>query len=152
MVALMSVLHFHVHGHRVLPLVSEYHFICKLTDLIDTSEVGGATGAVGDPGGRATERTLMSTDTINENKTRLAAQLERFFHLGTERARKYLEISTNALAPPKVLDNLAWTGHLTLLDFLRDVGKHAKVNVMLTRDRLVDLFVQLTNTTNVRQS
>lgn len=117
LVALMGVLHFHIRGHKVLPLV------------------GGATGAVGDPGGRTTERTLMSTDTIDENKTKLTAQLERFFHFGTRQARKHLDISEEKLAPPKVLDNLAWTRNLTLLDFLRDVGKLAKVNVMLTRDR-----------------
>ncbi|KAB5592581.1 Tyrosine-tRNA ligase [Ceratobasidium theobromae] len=120
MVALMNVLHFHIHGHQILPLRG--------------LEVGGATGAVGDPGGRTTERALMSTDTINQNKIKLAAQLERFFQLGSERARKYLEFDIDKLTSPKVLDNLSWTGHLTLLDFLRDVGKHAKVNVMLTRD------------------
>ncbi|KAG8690909.1 tyrosyl-tRNA synthetase [Ceratobasidium sp. 423] len=98
------------------------------------SEVGGATGAVGDPGGRTTERTLMSADTINENKNRLAVQLERFFSLGTDRAAKYHEINRDELVTPKVLDNLSWTGNLTLLDFLRDVGKHAKVNVMISRD------------------
>ncbi|KAF8608605.1 tyrosine-tRNA ligase [Ceratobasidium sp. AG-I] len=115
LVALMGVLHFHIRGHKVLPLV------------------GGATGAVGDPGGRTTERAIMSTDTIDENKSKLATQLERFFHLGTQQARKYLDVSEK-LVPPQVLDNLAWTGQLTLLDFLRDVGKLAKVNVMLTRD------------------
>ncbi|CAE6452717.1 unnamed protein product [Rhizoctonia solani] len=116
LVSFMSVLHFHVRGHRVLPLV------------------GGATGAVGDPGGRTTERTLMSAGTINENKERIAAQLDRFFRRGSDRAAKYLEINSEELTPPKVLDNLSWTHNLTLLDFLRDVGKHAKVNVMISRD------------------
>ncbi|CAE6430079.1 unnamed protein product [Rhizoctonia solani] len=116
MVTFMSVLHFHVRGHRVLPLV------------------GGATGTIGDPGGRTTERTLMSTDTISGNKNKLAVQLERFFHLGTDRAAKYLNITAERLAPPKFLDNLTWTSNITLLDFLRDVGKHAKVNVMVSRD------------------
>ncbi|EUC64179.1 tyrosine-tRNA ligase [Rhizoctonia solani AG-3 Rhs1AP] len=116
LVSFMSVLHFHVRGHRVLPLV------------------GGATGAVGDPGGRTAERTLMSVDTIDKNKNRLAMQLERFFRLGTERAAKYIKINPEELVSPKVLDNLSWTSNLTLLDFLRDVGKHAKVNVMIARD------------------
>lgn len=88
----------------------------------------------------------MSTDTINQNKIKLAAQLERFFQLGAERARKYLEFDIGKLTSPKVLDNLSWTGHLTLLDFLRDVGKHAKVNVMLTRDRWVVPPAKLHNT------
>ncbi|KAF8739981.1 tRNA synthetases class I (W and Y), partial [Rhizoctonia solani] len=97
-------------------------------------EVGGATGAVGDPGGRTAERKLMSVHTINENKHKLVAQLEHLFSLGAARAAKYLEINLERLAPPKVLDNLAWTSNLTLLDFLRDIGKHAKVNVMISRD------------------
>ncbi|CAE7144158.1 unnamed protein product [Rhizoctonia solani] len=76
----------------------------------------------------------MSGDTIDRNKNSLATQLERFFRLGTEQAAKYIEINPKELVPPKVLDNLSWTGNLTLLDFLRDVGKYAKVNVMVTRD------------------
>ncbi|KAG8708352.1 tyrosyl-tRNA synthetase [Ceratobasidium sp. 394] len=115
LVALMSVLHFHIRGHRVLPLV------------------GGATGAVGDPGGRATERTLISTETLGENKLKIATQLERFFLSGTKQAKKYFDVDSE-IAPPQILDNLFWTSQLTLLDFLRDVGKHAKVNVMVTRD------------------
>ncbi|KAG9123869.1 tyrosyl-tRNA synthetase [Ceratobasidium sp. 392] len=115
LVALMNVLHFHIRGHRVIPLV------------------GGATGAVGDPGGRTSERTLISTETLHENKTKIIAQLDHFFRSGAKQAKKYIDFQ-NELVPPQPLDNLSWTSQLTLLGFLRDVGKHAKVNVMMTRD------------------
>ncbi|CEL60841.1 tyrosyl-tRNA synthetase [Rhizoctonia solani AG-1 IB] len=116
MVTFMGVLHFHIRGHQVLPLV------------------GGATGTVGDPGGRTTERTLVSKDTINGNKHKLAVQLERFFRHGVDRAAKYLDINPEIPTSPDILDNLTWISNLTLLDFLRDVGKYAKVNVMISRD------------------
>jgi tyrosyl-tRNA synthetase len=76
---------------------------------------GGATGMIGDPGGRSKERNLLDAETLAHNTKRIADQLER--------------ISRVAL-----VNNLAWTGQLTLLDFLRDVGKHASVNQMIARE------------------
>src|SRR5215475_6625237 len=76
---------------------------------------GGATGMIGDPGGRSKERNLLDAETLAHNTKRIAQQLER--------------ISRVAL-----VNNLGWTGSLTLLDFLRDVGKHANVNQMIARE------------------
>ena len=76
---------------------------------------GGATGMIGDPGGRSKERNLLDPETLAQNTNRIADQLER--------------ISRVAL-----VNNLGWTGSLTLLDFLRDVGKHASVNQMIARE------------------
>jgi len=76
---------------------------------------GGATGMIGDPGGRSKERNLLDAQTLAGNTSRIADQLER--------------ISRVAL-----VNNLGWTGSLTLLDFLRDVGKHASVNQMIARE------------------
>ena len=76
---------------------------------------GGATGMIGDPGGRSKERNLLDAETLAHNTKRIAQQLER--------------ISRVAL-----VNNLGWTGSLTLLDFLRDVGKHASVNQMIARE------------------
>jgi tyrosyl-tRNA synthetase len=76
---------------------------------------GGATGMIGDPGGRSKERNLLDTETLARNTKRIADQLER--------------ISRVAL-----VNNLSWTGQLTLLDFLRDIGKHANVNQMIARE------------------
>jgi tyrosyl-tRNA synthetase len=76
---------------------------------------GGATGMIGDPGGRSKERNLLDAATLERNTQRIAEQLER-------------------IARVSLVNNLDWTGSLTLLDFLRDVGKHASVNQMVARE------------------
>jgi tyrosyl-tRNA synthetase len=84
--------------------------------------VGGATGMVGDPSGRSQERVLQSLDQIAENVVGIRAQLARFldFDAGSNRAR--------------LVNNADWLGSMTLLTFLRDVGKHFTVNVMLQKE------------------
>ena len=76
---------------------------------------GGATGMIGDPGGRSKERNLLDAETLARNTKRIAGQLERVSRV-------------------PLVNNLGWTGQLTLLDFLRDVGKHASVNQMIARE------------------
>jgi tyrosyl-tRNA synthetase len=76
---------------------------------------GGATGMIGDPGGRSKERNLLDVETLTRNTKRIAEQLERISRVG-------------------LVNNLDWTAGLTLLDFLRDVGKHANVNQMIARE------------------
>jgi tyrosyl-tRNA synthetase len=76
---------------------------------------GGATGMIGDPGGRSKERNLLDAETLARNNERIAGQLER-------------------IAGVPLVNNLDWTGPLRLLDFLRDVGKHANVNQMIARE------------------
>jgi tyrosyl-tRNA synthetase len=76
---------------------------------------GGATGMIGDPGGRSKERNLLDAETLAHNTKRIADQLER-------------------ISGVPLVNNLAWTGQLTLLDFLRDIGKHASVNQMVARE------------------
>jgi tyrosyl-tRNA synthetase len=76
---------------------------------------GGATGMIGDPGGRSKERNLLDAETLAHNTKRIAQQLERVSRV-------------------PLVNNLGWTGSLTLLDFLRDVGKHASVNQMIARE------------------
>jgi tyrosyl-tRNA synthetase len=76
---------------------------------------GGATGMIGDPGGRSKERNLLDEETLAHNTGRIAKQLERISRV-------------------PLVNNLGWTGSLTLLDFLRDVGKHASVNQMIARE------------------
>src|SRR5262249_13720490 len=73
---------------------------------------GGATGMIGDPGGRSTERNLLDGETLTHNTERIADQLERISRV-------------------RLVNNLGWTGSMTLLDFLRDVGKHASDNSMI---------------------
>ncbi|WP_089248802.1 tyrosine--tRNA ligase [Rhodococcoides kyotonense] len=82
---------------------------------------GGATGLIGDPRDVG-ERTMNSSDTVREWADRIRGQLERFVEFG--------DASTGAI----VENNLSWTGELSAIDFLRDIGKHFSVNVMLARD------------------
>lgn len=82
---------------------------------------GGATGMVGDPRDTG-ERTLNSLDVVAEWAERIRGQLERFV--------EFDDSPTGAL----VANNLEWTGNLSVLDFLRDVGKHFSINVMLARE------------------
>jgi tyrosyl-tRNA synthetase len=76
---------------------------------------GGATGMIGDPGGRSKERNLLDAETLARNTKRIAEQLERISRVG-------------------LVNNLSWTASVTLLDFLRDIGKHANVNQMIARE------------------
>jgi len=85
--------------------------------------VGGGTGAVGDPGGREGERTLLSHEQIEENLQGIRAQLERF-----------LDFSPRIDNPARMINNADWLGTVGLLDFLRDTGKHFTVNYMLAKE------------------
>ncbi|MGW4534882.1 tyrosine--tRNA ligase [Nocardia sp. NPDC004340] len=82
---------------------------------------GGATGLIGDPRDVG-ERTMNSTDTVAEWAGRIRAQLERFVDL---------DGGDNAAI---IANNMDWTGPLSTVSFLRDIGKHFSVNVMLARD------------------
>ncbi|MEW1738936.1 tyrosine--tRNA ligase [Nocardia beijingensis] len=84
---------------------------------------GGATGLIGDPRDVG-ERTMNSTDTVASWAGRIRSQLERFVDLD--------DSPTGAV----IVDNMDWTGRLTAVDFLRDIGKHFSVNVMLARDTI----------------
>jgi tyrosyl-tRNA synthetase len=80
---------------------------------------GGATGMIGDPGGRSEERNLLDVETLGANVAAIKAQIARI--LGPE-------------GPWQMVDNLTWTADLRVLDFLRDVGKHVTVNQMVARE------------------
>ncbi|WP_433598397.1 tyrosine--tRNA ligase [Nocardia sp. CA-135953] len=84
---------------------------------------GGATGLIGDPRDVG-ERTMNSTDTVAEWAGRIRSQLERFVDLD--------DSPTGAI----IANNMDWTGQLSTVDFLRDIGKHFSVNVMLARDTI----------------
>ena len=82
---------------------------------------GGATGMIGDPR-EVGERTMQSVDTVAEWTGRIRGQLERFVDFD--------DGPTGAVTA----DNLDWTAHLPVLSFLRDIGKHFSVNVMIARE------------------
>ena len=83
--------------------------------------VGGGTGMIGDPSGKTVERQLLTTAQVAENAARIRAQLERF-------------LSFEGPAAARMRDNGAWLGELSLIEFLRDIGKHFTVNYMLQKE------------------
>ena len=82
---------------------------------------GGATGMIGDPRDSG-ERTMQTADTVAEWAGRIRGQLERFV--------EFEDTPTGAI----IENNLSWTGELSAIEFLRDVGKYFSVNVMLERE------------------
>ncbi|HXW31740.1 MAG TPA: tyrosine--tRNA ligase, partial [Acidimicrobiales bacterium] len=88
------------------------------------SLAGGATGMVGDPGGKSAERQLLGPDELAANVAGIRPQLEHFLQFGSEAGQ------VGAL----LLDNSSWLGAEPLLDFLRDVGKHFTVNQMVAKE------------------
>lgn len=83
--------------------------------------MGGATGMVGDPVWKAEERQLITSDIVQRNITMMEIQL-----------RKFLDFSGKNAAI--IANNADWLGKLRLVTFLRDIGKHFSVNVMLSRE------------------
>jgi tyrosyl-tRNA synthetase len=81
--------------------------------------VGGATGLVGDPGGKSGERALQPAEKVKEWSSRFQAQLGRF-----------LDFS----GPATLVDNYDWTRDLAVIPFLRDIGKHFPITQMLAKE------------------
>jgi tyrosyl-tRNA synthetase len=84
--------------------------------------VGGATGLIGDPSGKSAERVLNSREVVGEWVERIRREVSRFLD--------FTPGPTGAL----VVSNLDWTGPLSALEFLRDIGKHFPVSQMLSRE------------------
>lgn len=84
--------------------------------------VGGATGMVGDPSGKSTERNLLDEETLLKNIHGVKVQLERFLDFNTPEN------------PAKMVNNFDWMKHISLIDFIRDTGKHITVNYMMAKD------------------
>jgi tyrosyl-tRNA synthetase len=82
--------------------------------------MGGGTGLIGDPSGKRTERPLLAPEELRANLERQRAQMGRFLEFTDDRAL--------------LLDNAAWLVQERLVDFLRDVGKHFTINVMLQKE------------------
>ena len=101
---LMLLRHFQLAGHRPIVLM------------------GGGTGLIGDPSGKKSERPLLSEEQIRENVRRQRDQLVRLFDFDAK--------ETRAL----VLNNADWLVEQRLVAFLRDVGKHFSVNVMMQKE------------------
>ncbi|WP_395949438.1 tyrosine--tRNA ligase [Aeromonas mytilicola subsp. aquatica] len=106
-------------GHLV-PLLMLRRF--QLAGHTPVALVGGATGLIGDPSFKATERSLNSAETVQGWVASLSAQI------------RALLPASEGLAAPVLVNNADWMGQMSALDFLRDIGKHFSVNAMLARE------------------
>lgn len=106
-------------GHLV-PLLMLRRF--QLAGHTPVALVGGATGLIGDPSFKASERNLNSAETVQGWVASLSAQI------------KALLPASEGLAATLLVNNADWMGQMSALDFLRDIGKHFSVNAMLARE------------------
>jgi len=83
---------------------------------------GGATGMIGDPGGRSSERNLMSLEDVARNVELQAEQAKRLWR------------NAGVDVTPEVVNNIDWTKNVSYLEFLRDIGKHFTINYMIQKD------------------
>ena len=104
LVPLLGLRRFQLAGHRPIALA------------------GGATGAIGDPSGKSVERNLLTPEILSANIAAVKDQL-----------RRLLDFDANENAAI-LLDNADWTNGVTLLEFLRDIGKHFTVNSMVAKE------------------
>lgn len=105
LVGVMMLRHFQLAGHRPLALI------------------GGATGMIGDPSGKSTERNLLDETTLRMNQEAIKGQLERFLDFDNGEGNAAL-----------MVNNYDWMKDFSFLEFIRDVGKHITVNYMMAKD------------------
>lgn len=105
LVGVMGLKHFQLAGHKPVALI------------------GGATGMIGDPSGKSSERNLLDEKTLRHNQNALKEQLSRF-----------LDFDSDAENAALVVNNYDWMKDFSFLEFIRDVGKHITVNYMMAKD------------------
>ena len=105
LVPIMLLAHYQRCGHRPIALV------------------GGATGMIGDPSGKSSERNLLDEKTLRHNQECVKAQLQHF-----------LDFESDADNAAILVNNYDWMKEISFLEFIRDVGKHITVNYMMAKD------------------
>jgi tyrosyl-tRNA synthetase len=85
---------------------------------------GGGTGLIGDPSGKTKERQLLSREQVEENLDGIKAQLSRFLDFSSKDN------------PAKIINNADWLAPITMMEFLRDVGKYFTVNNLLAKEAI----------------
>lgn len=109
-----------LHVGSLLPIMGLVHL--QRSGHIPIAIAGGGTGMIGDPSGKTQERKLLSTEDIERNLDGIKKQLSRFLDFSAARN------------PAKVVNNAEWLAKLTMMEFLRDTGKHFSINEMLAKD------------------
>jgi len=111
-----------LHVGSLVPLLALRRF--QLSGHSPIAVAGGATGSIGDPSGKTQERQLLTPELLSANIAKVKEQLRRLLDF---------EAPTNAA---RLVDNAAWTASVSYLDFLRDIGKHFSVNVMVAKESI----------------
>jgi len=109
-----------LHVGNLVPLLALRRF--QLAGHCPIALAGGATGLIGDPSGKAAERQLITRELLNHNIACVKRQLGSILDF---------EALANAA---RLMDNADWTAPVSYLDFLRDVGKHFSVNMMVAKE------------------
>ncbi len=110
-----------LHIGSLVPIILLMHF--QKAGHTPIALVGGATGMVGDPSGKSEERNLLDEATLTKNVAGVKAQLSRF-----------LNFDTKVKNAAQLVNNYDWMKEISLIDFVRDVGKHITVNYMMAKD------------------
>ncbi|MGA2241519.1 MAG: tyrosine--tRNA ligase [Verrucomicrobiota bacterium] len=109
-----------LHVGNLVPLLALRRF--QLLGHHPIAVAGGATGMVGDPSGKTSERQLLTPEVLAHNISRVKEQLKKLLDFDTK---------TN---PARLVDNASWTKNVSYLNFLRDIGKHFPVNQMVAKE------------------
>ena len=105
LVQIMILIHFQRYGHKPIALI------------------GGATGMIGDPSGKSSERKLLDQKKLEENSLGLKKQF-----------LKFLDFSKKRIKSAEMINNFDWIKEISLIDFSREVGKHITVNYMMSKE------------------
>ena len=109
-----------LHVGNLVPLFALRRF--QLQGHIPIALAGGATGMVGDPSGKSAERNLQTPEQVQHNIAAIRTQLTKFLDF---------EAKAN---PARLVNNYDWTAPVSVLEFLRDIGKHISVNTMIAKE------------------
>jgi tyrosyl-tRNA synthetase len=109
-----------LHVGNLVPLLCLRRF--QQAGHVPLALAGGATGMIGDPSGRSSERNLLTPDVLKHNIASIKEQLARFLDF---------DAPGNAA---RLVDNFDWFGPISYLEFLRDVGKYFTVNAMVAKE------------------
>ncbi len=110
-----------LHLGHVIPIMALSHF--QRAGHKPVVVIGGGTGMIGDPSGKSDERKLLDLETIAKNAKALKEQFSRFLDFNSENGN-------NAI----MVNNWDWLGSYSMVDFLREVGKHFSVNAMMAKE------------------
>ncbi|PWN43414.1 tyrosine-tRNA ligase [Ceraceosorus guamensis] len=119
-----------LHIGNLLPLLALWH--ARKVGHRVIVVIGGATGMIGDPSGRSSERNSLEASLVESNVQRITAQVQSTFQTMDDWAEKLgLGRSRGELV---IRNNREWYEGVGILDFLRDVGKYARISKMMARD------------------